>query len=179
MRATTRQPAFSLIELVVVATILSIVAAIALPKFAGASARQRLAAAEQRVLADIEAARQEARATSRVMSIEFHITAERYVVTGGAQFRRVVLSEDPYRARIESVSGLTDRTLWIDPNGESADTMTLVLAAGNEQRTITVPATVESPGLVVVLDPVDGLIEPVLTGITDPILGGVGDLLGN
>lgn len=179
MRANNHRPAFSLIELVLVATILSVVAAIAMPRFAGASARQRLAAAEQRLLADIDAARQQARATSRVVSITFDPAAERYLIVGGAQPRGTDLSADPYRARIESVSGLTNATLWIDPNGESADTMTLVLAAGDSQRTITLPATVEAPGLVLVADPDTGLVEPLVTGLTDPLLDGLGNLLGN
>ncbi len=66
-----RRGAFSLVEMVMVLTIISLVAAIAVPRFSGAIARRRLDSAATRVLQDISIARQHARLISGDVKITF------------------------------------------------------------------------------------------------------------
>ena len=69
---------FSLVELVLVMVIIGVVAAIALPRFAQANARQQLEAAANRVASDLEKARHEARASSNLVAISFNTSDNSY-----------------------------------------------------------------------------------------------------
>lgn len=69
-RRTPRR-GFSLIELVLVLTIISVLSAIAVPRYAGALVRYRADAAAQRVVTDLNYARERARSTSTSVTVIF------------------------------------------------------------------------------------------------------------
>jgi prepilin-type N-terminal cleavage/methylation domain-containing protein len=102
------QRAFSLLEIVIVLTIVATIAAVALPKFAGSMAPRRADAAADRLIADLAYARRVAIATSRSVTVSFHAADGAYDLAGvddparpGKPYR-VELAADPYRAAIVS-----------------------------------------------------------------------------
>ncbi|MGB0768765.1 MAG: prepilin-type N-terminal cleavage/methylation domain-containing protein, partial [Phycisphaeraceae bacterium] len=88
---------FSLVELVMVVVIVGVVGAMALPRFAEATARQQLDAAAERVTDDLNKARHRARASSSTLTLTFDIDAERYVFNNaGGSATIIELDEAPY-----------------------------------------------------------------------------------
>jgi prepilin-type N-terminal cleavage/methylation domain-containing protein len=95
---------FTLVELVLVMFIIGVIAAIAMPRFAQASARQQLAAAAKRVESDLEKARQQARANSNWVAIRFDTATNSYqyaTFTNGKVYD-VQLDEAPYQVELTS-----------------------------------------------------------------------------
>lgn len=68
---TFARGAFSLVEMVMVLTVISVVAAIAVPRFNGAITRRRLESAVTRIVQDIALARQHARLSSGDVKMSF------------------------------------------------------------------------------------------------------------
>lgn len=107
----------SIIELVMVVAIMGIMAALAIPRFAAASASRRLDGATQRLLADLRHAQQHALATSADVQVVFDADTETYVVNApspvtGATSYSVRLSDPPARVTIESVTFASNRAVF-------------------------------------------------------------------
>ena len=98
---------FSLFELLVVLSIIAIVAALAVPRYANSVGRYRADAAAKRVAADLTLARAKARAASNGQSVTFNTTAGTYTVSGVRNLARpsaiytVDLSGSPYMVTID------------------------------------------------------------------------------
>lgn len=92
---------FSLIELVIVLVIVSVVGAIAGPRFATAAAQNRARAAADRVAADLELAQARARASSADVSVSFNVATESYKIGTGSEATTVDLSRPPYSTQID------------------------------------------------------------------------------
>lgn len=93
---------FTLVELVLVMVIIGVIGAIAMPRFAQASARQQLAAAAKRIESDLEKARHQARANSNWVTIRFDTATNSYEyapMTGGNRYD-VELDEAPYQVEL-------------------------------------------------------------------------------
>jgi len=137
--------AFSLIELILVLTIISVLAAIAVPRYANALARYRVDAAASRVVADLDYARQRARASSASVTVSFKTGQECVILEGvqhiddpGKQWG-VALAGKPYYADLVSVD-FTGHKLIFDGYGYPDSGGTAVLRVGTETRTVVLDA---------------------------------------
>lgn len=152
-----RRPAFSLLELIVVLTIISIVAGMGMVRYVGSLASYRADLAARRIAADIEHARREARATGQHRFFEIHQPKSFYRfgaesvraidfsnrIDQNNRPRSVVLTEPPYRVTIRSLT-------WSSPSGDhlvfdafgrpSRGVRIEIVAGGDRIRRITLDA---------------------------------------
>jgi len=133
---------FSIIELVVVVAIMGVLAAIAVPRFAGASASRRLDTAVLRLAADLRHAQQHGLATSAEVQVVFDASTETYTVSApspvtGASSYSVCLSDAPTRVYIESVTFGSNRALF-DGHGIPVAGGAVTLRAGRFSRVVSV-----------------------------------------
>ena len=135
---------FSLVELVLVLCIITIVSAIAIPRWTGALQHYQLSMAAQRVTADIALAKSHANSSSASVSITFNVVTGTYTISGmndpdhPANAYTVNLTEAPYKATLTSATFGGATQLTFDGYGTPAQGGTLVLTVGNSHQTITV-----------------------------------------
>jgi prepilin-type N-terminal cleavage/methylation domain-containing protein len=144
-----RQPrvGFSLIELSIVVVIMSILAAVALPRWSDSLHSFRAANAASRIAADLSLARSAAYSSSTSRTVTFDVSAGLYTVEGVTPLNHstgpyvVTLADDPYRSRLVSVWGLTgQQSITFDGYGRPNTGGTIVIASGNLQKSIVVNA---------------------------------------
>ena len=134
--------AFTLIELVIVIAIVSITAAIAIPRLSGASTRYRVDSAVQQVIADINVTAAMANRASAAHSIQFDAAAETYTLVGQPSLndpavdQAVNLSREPYKVNLLRVSIGGGSQLNVSGFGLIADSGQITLAAGTQGRRI-------------------------------------------
>lgn len=132
----------TIVEVVVVLVVISILSAIAVPRFAGFSANQRLEAAANRVRADLALAQRLARYSSSSQTVRFYITTNRYSLINlpspdhAAGSYAVPLGEDPYRVQVSSANFGGDTILVFNGYGEPDSDGSVTLRTGNRTRTI-------------------------------------------
>lgn len=137
---------FTLIELVIVLTILAIVSGIAVPRFTNAQARYRADAAATRIRADLAFAQRQARFTSERRRIDFDLTLNKYAlvrVNGEASdtiLDVVELADEPYQATILSANFGGDLSIEFDGFGTPDSGGSVQVQAGTHQRTVSIAA---------------------------------------
>lgn len=141
--------AFSLLELVLVLSIIGITALIAVPKYASSVTRFRVESAVSRVGEDIKLMRTRARAASEPRVITFDELTEAYSIAGErgldlSSSYSVDLKSPPYNADIVLVDFAGNDHLTIDGFGTVSDTGRIVLRAGEHYRTLFVGTASES-----------------------------------
>jgi len=134
---------FSLMEVVLVTAIITIVAGLAIPRYGRATGRYQADLAARRVAADLRQAQLYARMTSASCTVAFTVATHQYQIVnapsldGAGGTYTVDLTASPYKARIVSASfGGTTQVIfngWGLPDNAG----TVVIAAGSEQRTIS------------------------------------------
>lgn len=134
----------TLIELVIVVTIMGILAAIAIPRFAGATARRNLEIATQRLLTDLRHAQQHSLATSTSHYVAFNTATETYTVdapspVGAAASYGVRMLDPPMSTRIDSTTLPSARAVF-DGHGLIEVSGVLVISSGPYTRTLTFTA---------------------------------------
>jgi prepilin-type N-terminal cleavage/methylation domain-containing protein len=145
-RSLRRGPGFSLIELVLVMTIISILAAIAVPKYAGALARYHADAAARRVVSDLEYARQLAQTSSATVSVELEIDSDMVHLVGVSNLDnasgdwRTELNNRPYNSDLVSVDFGGDAIVIFNGFGDPDSGGTAVVTAGSVSKTIILNA---------------------------------------
>ncbi len=138
---------FTLIEMVFVIATVTLVAAIALPRFAGASDRQRLLAAGERVAADIAMLREKARAISGSVTVRFARGGYSWDASVGSESGRLVLEDPPYGVTFRFVDAGGGNTVVFDGYGTSDTTLSLILGTGDYRIDYSMPKIVGNGAL--------------------------------
>ena len=147
---TAAARAFSLIELSFVIGTIAIVSAIAVPRFAGSLQQQRVSAAAQRIVADLNMARSRANTTSTTIAVTFTFATNQYDIPAIPDLDKplngysVRLGDEPYSATLvsSSLGGSlqTSGTSQISFTGYGLPNTggTIIVAAGNATRQVLV-----------------------------------------
>jgi type IV fimbrial biogenesis protein FimT len=107
---TLRPTAFTMAEMVLVVATIAVLAAIAIPRYAGAINRYRVDMAAKRVVADLMLARSVARSTGNGQVMDFSTPANGYTLTGYAATDgrsgdySLKLSDEPYKVSLGTVA---------------------------------------------------------------------------
>jgi prepilin-type N-terminal cleavage/methylation domain-containing protein len=144
---------FSLLELLIVVTIMALVAGVAVPRFAASIQRQRADAAARRVAADLNMAQSRANTTSTTVTVTFTFASSQYQVSGVADLAQplntytVKLPNDPYGATLVSTTfgggaPVSSGTSQISYGGYGVPAAggSVVVAVGSAARVIVVDA---------------------------------------
>lgn len=144
--SNNRLSGFSLVEVVIVVTIIGIFSAIAIPRYANSLVRYRLDAAAHRVVADLDYARQLARQTSASKTVHFMLSPDKVHLMGvpdpddpGIDYM-TCLNVAPYRAAIDSADFGGDTKVIFDGYGMPDSDGSVQISIGSDVRTITVDA---------------------------------------
>jgi prepilin-type N-terminal cleavage/methylation domain-containing protein len=145
MRSRNRR-AFTLIELAIVAALVAVFAAIALPRVAGSLRTQRLNAAARRIVSDLSLAAARARATSATRTVTFDLAAGTYSLpletplNSASGTYTVTLSGDPYRVTLSAVNFNNTTTATFDGYGRPASGGSVKVTSDGVTRTVTLDA---------------------------------------
>lgn len=137
---------FSLVELIVVMVILSLMASVAVPRFANSLARRRVEFAAARIVSDLRLAQREARLASQTRTVSFDVAAGTYTLLSVADLNHpteyvVKLADPPYEATLMSVDCGGDTEIKFDGYGVPDSGGTVVVTSRGHRITITVDAT--------------------------------------
>ena len=141
-----RQAAFTLLELVLVLAIITVLAGIAVPRYAAAQQNFRADAAAQRLVADLAMARLRARSQSNSQTVVFNLASSQYQMPGVQDLKNpantytVLLSGVPYQAKLVSVDFGGTSQATFDGYGMPNCGGTVVISAGGVQRTVVLDA---------------------------------------
>jgi prepilin-type N-terminal cleavage/methylation domain-containing protein len=136
--------AFSLVELVMMLAIISILAAIAGPRYANSLALYRATATAQRIAGDLNLARTQAKISSAGQTVVFNVASNNYSLPGMAALPgqpspyTVNLSSDPYGALLLTAVFGSGSTMSFDRFGQPATGGTVTVQSGAFVKTITV-----------------------------------------
>jgi len=139
-----RTRGFTLVELAIVIAIVGVLSAIAIPRFAMATSRYRVAAIARRISADITMTRNRARALSTSQSITFSTAANNYQITGmsdpdhAASTYTVSLNDASLPGQLVSTVFGTGATLTFNGYGVPSCGGTIQISSGTASATITV-----------------------------------------
>lgn len=137
-----RGRAFSLLELVLVITIISSLGAIAMPRYVNSLSNYRADQAARRVAADLTLARSEAWTAGQSRTVSFTQASATYQLTGVSGLDRpssnyiVSLGADPYYASLYSVDFQGSQTVIFDGYGIPNHSGQIVVQAGTFKKTI-------------------------------------------
>ncbi|MBX2852740.1 MAG: prepilin-type N-terminal cleavage/methylation domain-containing protein [Phycisphaeraceae bacterium] len=136
---------FTLVELVLVMLIIGVVSAIAVPRFAQASARQRLDAAANRLIADTALARSRANAASESVTMSFDTNDDIYKVSAvaGDAFA-VELGASPYDVSITSADFNGNRFVQFNAFGIPQQTGTVTISSSSGSVTLAITESGEA-----------------------------------
>lgn len=136
------EPAFTLVELLLVLLILALMAGMAVPRYAGFLAAERADATVRRITTDLAFAQRRAGFTGTAHSVSFDSTANTYELIGiddpshPGQPYVVSLGEEPYGATLVSASIGGDAILIFNGYGDPDSAGTVVIKVGTITKTI-------------------------------------------
>lgn len=157
---------FSLLELTLVACILAVLAAVAIPRFGASLARQRLDAAAQRVRGDLLFAQTRARQSSTPQVFAVNSAAATYRLVGApdpdhpAGVYEVRLGDAPYEVAVTDVDFGGDARLRFDGFGVPDSGGTLALRCGRQARLVTLASDTGTVTISEILLPEAIVLEP-------------------
>lgn len=147
-RCAPKRPAgFSLTEVVIVLTIMAILSAIAIPRFANAIQAGAVDLAARRLAADLRLAQANAIRTVTQKSVTLDTATNSYTLVGmtlpdhPSKAYTIKLGDPPYEgAKIESVNFGGPTTLAFDRFGGPSVTGTVVISLRDRQKTVRIGA---------------------------------------
>ena len=137
---------FTLVELVVVAAIVAVTAAIAVPRYTSSLSRYRADMAARRVAADLGMARNRAKVQGTTQTVLFTVSNDSYTLPGLPALDRpsdpytVVISATPFLADLVSASFGGSTTASFNGYGAPAAGGSVVVQAGAIQKTVLLDA---------------------------------------
>jgi type IV fimbrial biogenesis protein FimT len=137
---------FSLLELLVVITILALLARVTVPQLSGVLVRSRLDAAARRVVSDLSLAQKRARLLSSTQHVTFDAVTDSYQLVGLANSDhptaayQVLLGDVPYEAQIQRPNFGGDAEIIFDGYGVPDSGGTVYVVAGGQFRLVTLDA---------------------------------------
>jgi len=132
---------FTLLEVVTVLVIVTIVAAIAMPRYHDAAVRYQAEMAARRIAADLHMVRADARATGQARTVHFHAANHRYSVQGIAPWHDasqpyvVDLVEPPYKATLHKID-LHNNQVTFNAYGLPEEGGSIAVQSGKYVRTV-------------------------------------------
>lgn len=134
--------------------LMAIISALAVPRFAGFLAEQRLDAAGRRIVTDIALAKRHSKHNSAALPVTFSSVSDTYTVSGlsdpdhpSASYV-VRLGEEPYGVDVVSADFGGDAELRFDGYGTPDSGGTVVLRVGTRTRTVSVEAGSGTPKVI-------------------------------
>lgn len=141
----SRQRGFTLVELLLIAIVLSVLAAIAAPRYAGALTHYRADSAARRIATDLDAARATSRAQSTTVTVTF--SADGYTISHVQPFQTAVLGtytvnlrQDPYGVKGIAADFGGGSSLSFDGYGQTSIGGTVTVRVGHAERVVVVDA---------------------------------------
>jgi prepilin-type N-terminal cleavage/methylation domain-containing protein len=140
------RPAFSLLELVLVIALLAMLAAVAVPRYAGSLSRYRADLAAKRIAADLGMTRNNAFASGTHRTATFTTATNSYVLVGirgldqATTDNLVSVSANPYFAQLFSADFAGGSSVIFDAYGVPDHGGSVVVRSGSFQKTVTVDA---------------------------------------
>jgi prepilin-type N-terminal cleavage/methylation domain-containing protein len=141
-RDNCRCPAFTLLEVVTVVVILGLLAAMAVPRFAGATSGRRVEGAAMRLAAELNAVRLAAYTRSASATVTFTISKKRVVFSPyeTTNERLIRFGDEPYRLDLLTVDFGGDAVLIYDGWGVPDSGGTVTMQVGDYSRDVLVNA---------------------------------------
>lgn len=132
----------SLLELVLVLSILAVLGAVAVPRYASASARYRVESAARRIAADLQLARRAARTAGSSTVVTFDTLNHGYQIAGvdaldGSGLYRVDLQASPYQSSLSAAMFGPGSAVTFNGWGVPDTNGIVTVVAGAETRTVT------------------------------------------
>ncbi len=143
-KAESRRHAFSMAEMLIVLVIIGTISAVAVPRYAQASARQRLDGAVRRVITDLNRVSDRARTTSTSITVWVDLVANEYRINAiedpdhPGNFYKVSLLEEPYQVKIIAADFGGVAKLTYDGYGEIVTSGYVDLQIGNQSSRINI-----------------------------------------
>lgn len=137
---------FSMLELALVIVIISIVAAIAIPRYANAISHYRADMAARRIAADLLLAQNNAQISSTSRTVTFSTVSNQYTIPAMDDLDSpptsyvIKLGDDPYKATLVSASFGDDSSVIFDGYGVPDNGGQVVVQAGHFSKTVVLNA---------------------------------------
>lgn len=141
--------AFTLLEVVIVLTIVSAVSTVGIIRYANSLARYRVDAAAQRLVADLRQAQVAARTSGSSRTIRFNAAARTYTLMTAAEVlantpkteQTVDLKAEPYGVTELRTVGLIGTDIKFDGYGQGNRGCVVVITVGKRERTVVIEAS--------------------------------------
>jgi prepilin-type N-terminal cleavage/methylation domain-containing protein len=139
-----QRPAFTLLELLCVLIVLSMIATMAVPRYASAIAESRAAAAVRRITTDLGLAQRQAKFTGTAKTVHFDPALDKYYIEGMSDpdhpslLYQVFVGDEPYNTAVVSADFNGDGDIIFDGFGIPDSGGMVVIQTGDYRKELTI-----------------------------------------